>query len=413
MHQKPGNKPFKCDKCKYASNRAFDLRRHEQRHTKVKLIKDAFTCSVCSFTTKYKTNLGRHMRTHVQSAEENEDDACEEILVELIGPTESRSMEDTETDQDPNINAEVVSSNSSGTEQVYSPSKKNRMKVFVCGQCHYSCTRAFDLRRHEQSHTRAKIIEGIAYQCNKCNYTTKWKRNIKRHVAKHVQLSQQFEVANEDDLTSEEVIVDLINSDDIRTEIEIEHQPEPEPEPEQETETEPDPGSASPVVEVESSGQRLFKCAKCKYVSKRAFDLRRHERRHTKVRVLDGAVVKCPECPFVTKWKRNIRRHMEQHRRTSREENPNSTKQIFENLVQNLRWDSDAETMLIEAINSDAEEATPKEEQEEQFLDYDAVEAEEEEEGVLPSHWVALNSRRIAPLKSCTQTNEYFHQQIK
>lgn len=325
------------------------------------------------------------MRTHVQSADEIEDDACEEILVELIGPTESRSMEDTETDQDPNTNAEVVSPNSSGTEQVHGPKIKNRMKVFVCGQCHYSCTRAFDLRRHERSHTRAKVIEGVAYQCNKCNYTTKWKRNINRHVANHVQLSHQFEVMNEDDFTSEEFIVDLVNSDELR-----------------EVETEPKPDPENAVVEIQSSGKKLFKCAKCKYVTKRAFDLRRHQRKHTKVRVVDGAVVKCPECPFVTKWKRNIRRHMEQHRRTSREENPNSTKQKFEDMVQNLRWDSDAETVLIEAVNSDAdaEEAVSKEEPEEEYLDCDlADEKEEEEEGVLPSNWVALNSRRIVRLK--------------
>lgn len=356
------------------------------------------------------------MRTHVEStADEDgeEEQACEEIIVELIGATESRFVEDTETEQDGDTALEAASP----IEPVYTPRTENRLKVFVCGQCHYSCSRAFDLRRHEESHTRAKPIEGIAFQCNKCTYTTKHKRNIKRHVARHVQLTQQFEIANEDDLTSEEVIVEMINSEDLRTETEheVEIEPvmelkiDPELEPEREPTAESDPPaspSPSPVKEVEASAQKLFKCDKCKYVTKRGFDLRRHERRHTKVRVLDGTAVKCPECPFVTKWKRNIRRHMEQHRRKAREEDqPNSTKQIFENLVQNLRWDCDTETVLIEPIITlEAENTIPKEKHDEQeLLDSDTIEAEEEdsllvelleevnESEVLPSYWVALN----------------------
>ncbi|XP_017836568.1 zinc finger protein 507-like [Drosophila busckii] len=58
-------KRYQCQQCEYESNRMFDLRRHRMRHTRVKQIDGtAFTCSECSFVTKWKRNVVRHMRMH-------------------------------------------------------------------------------------------------------------------------------------------------------------------------------------------------------------------------------------------------------------------------------------------------------------------------------------------------------------
>ncbi|KAH8415856.1 hypothetical protein KR222_002278, partial [Zaprionus bogoriensis] len=330
MLHKAGSKQFKCEQCHYSSNRSFDLRRHKQRHTKVKPVEgDVFTCDVCAFSTKWKRNMGRHMRTHAKQAEQHdeeqeEEETFEEIIVELIDASESQqSLEDAATEGDAEELLPVPASEEQ--EQLGSSTRKEqRMKVFICGQCHYSSSRAFDLRRHEQTHERPKVIEGTAFQCIKCPYITKWKRNIKRHVEKHVQLCQQLDVLNEDELSSEEVIVDLINSHELRAEIELEPaesvsselQASPaasEAEQQQEQLLQQQELSPQPTPEISESGEKRYRCAQCKYVSKRAFDLRRHERRHTRVKVVDGTAVKCPECSFVTKWKRNMRRHMQQH----------------------------------------------------------------------------------------------------
>ncbi|KAH8371989.1 hypothetical protein KR093_009598, partial [Drosophila rubida] len=319
MLSKSGAKPFKCEQCHYSSKRAFDLRRHMQRHTKVKRIEGTeFKCTECSFTTKWKRNMGRHMRTHENNKPQADEETYEEFLVELIDPSEAESIEDEENP------TQINETECETTAEI-------TMKLFVCGQCHYTSNRAFDLRRHEQTHTKEKIVEGTAFECLKCQFKTKWKRNIVRHVKKHAELSNESNVKTlEDEQSSKELIVELMNTDDIISDGNAETADivccdsqstilkSVSPLPEYEIAEYPQP--TSPINEsqyFESNGEKRFKCTQCHYESKRAFDLRRHERRHTKVKVVDGTAVKCPECSFVTKWKRNMKRHMQQHKTRS------------------------------------------------------------------------------------------------
>ncbi|KAH8299361.1 hypothetical protein KR044_000564, partial [Drosophila immigrans] len=341
MLSKSNTKPFKCEQCHYSSKRSFDLRRHMQRHTKVKPIEGTeYKCSECSFTTKWKRNMGRHMHTHNKRSPVDEEEPCEEFLVELVEPSEAEWMEEDEDD------TEDRSQDATSTEIT--------MKLFVCAQCHYTSNRAFDLRRHEQTHTREKIVEGTAFECLKCQFKTKWKRNIERHVRlRHVEVSNECDAEELDEQSSEEFVVELMNTDDVYDQVcsdNSDSQPttlkSTSPTPEYEIAEYPQP--TSPAKSPVSNGEKRFKCAQCHYESKRAFDLRRHERRHAKVKVVDGTAVKCPECSFVTKWKRNMKRHMQQHkpRAVSSEQTIWEEKETLVELVEE-ELDSEVETYSL------------------------------------------------------------------
>ena len=49
-----------------------------------------------------------------------------------------------------------------------------------CNQCHYSSTRAADLKRHKRKHSREK-----PFKCNQCNYSCRSAADLKKHMRKH------------------------------------------------------------------------------------------------------------------------------------------------------------------------------------------------------------------------------------
>ncbi|XP_034102116.1 zinc finger protein ZFAT-like [Drosophila albomicans] len=381
MLNKSGAKPFKCEHCHYSTKRAFDLRRHMQRHTKVKPLEGTeFKCSECAFTTKWKRNMGRHMRTHdiKQPTEDETEETYEEILVELIEPSDAQyAIEDAE-------------SSTTEVETIATPTEIT-MKLFVCGQCQYTTNRAFDLRRHELTHSRPKIADDTtAYECLKCQFRTKWKRNIVRHVRMHAELSIENNVQELDDQSTEELMVELMNTEDNNpdtadnvkiclansdsqlTEYEITEYPQP----------------TSPA-----NREKRFKCTQCHYESKRAFDLRRHERRHTKVRTVDGTAVKCTECSFVTKWKRNMKRHMQQHKTRAVPSDKSTWEE--ESLVELVNEpDSEVETYSLSIEPSIKSEMLDPSEIDRELVSplYELLESDDDDKDpeVLPSHWLAV-----------------------
>lgn len=361
--------------------------------------------------------MKRHMRTHNKTpvddpADDQVDDqvdeeTIEEFIVELIEDTESGSNE-----------APDITAQSSDTEEF----GVTRMKLFVCGQCHYTSNRSFDLRRHEQIHSKVKIIDGTAFKCTKCPFITKWKRNMNRHLKKHVDLCNEMYVEQLDDKSSEEIIVQLINSDDTRSDYEMDEvdndynensEMPPSPpicySPNSESEIQNNLLDTRETKDNEVNGQKRFKCAQCPYESKRAFDLRRHEQRHKKVKIVEGTAVKCTECSFVTKWKRNMTRHMQKHQPKS----PLTEAPIFNEqscqLAEDVNHEVQYETLSIEPLNStniisnfDPETmkisyldlGKTKSKAELEILEFD------EDPEVLPSYWHAIEQEEESVLGS-------------
>ncbi|XP_034477866.1 transcriptional repressor CTCF-like [Drosophila innubila] len=409
MLNEDSGKPFKCEQCDYSSNRSFDLRRHKKRHTKIRPLEGSvFQCSECSFTTKWKRNLRRHMLTHNMVPVKDQVDPVED---KVDDPVDEPVNEDTFEEF---IVELIEDSNTASNKEPakFKPIEKfgvTQMKFFVCGQCHYTSNRAFDLRRHEQTHSRVKNIDGTAFKCLKCPFITKWKRNMKRHLLnkRHINLSNELCTDQLDDQSSDELIVQLINSDDLRSEYDtdtVEYVQSDNSEtppflptcnsPINESEAQIDPQTSTDAKDNESNGNKRFKCAQCHYESKRAFDLRRHEQRHKKVKIVDGIAVKCTECSFVTKWKRNMRRHMKQHNpKDIPAETPILDKQLSK-LDEEANCDVESQTILIEPLysefNSEAIQINDLEIYEERSeVETEALESDEDSD-VLPSYWQAI-----------------------
>ncbi|KAM8711767.1 hypothetical protein ACLKA7_012300 [Drosophila subpalustris] len=403
MLNKAGGKPFKCEQCSYSSNRSFDLRRHKKRHTRIKPLEGTvFKCSECSFLTKWKRNMGRHMEIHNRTPADNHsfDDLVEPVEDSVGDPVDD--TEDEETFEE--LIVELIQD--TGSSREIEESSVKRMKVFVCGQCHYTTSRAVDLRRHEQTHSRVKIIDGTAFKCMICPFITKWKRNMVRHTKKHVNLcTEQL-----DNRSSEELIVELVKSDDLRSDYDTDavdnsqssvlNRNSPPPirncySPNDADSENQMPQATSEAQDNKANGEKRFKCTQCHYESKRAFDLRRHEQRHTRVKVVDGTAIKCPECSFVTKWKRNMTRHMRLHKP---KDTPAETSILDEQLSE-LEYDVEFQSHSIEPLDSETiisnfnsetirinelNMGETKSEVEIEFL------LSDEDPDVLPSYWHAI-----------------------
>lgn len=378
-------KAFKCEQCNYTTNRSFDLRRHQQRHERVKPVEGtAFKCSECQFVTKWKRNMGRHMEKHKRSVattmeeeeeeqgKQLEDQTIEEYIVEVI-EAEEGEYEDELKEAVEELNTNVILE--LPLEKTNEAPQRKSQKRFKCELCRYTSNRAFDLRRHKQTHFRVKVVDGMAYKCSECNFLTKWKRNMRRHMRKHEEPDEDVEVENaveetceevceetleavydevyesaqvKNDPSSEEYIVELINAELLNSDLDM-------------ATIYTAPSECSETQSQEELPEKRFKCNQCEYESKRAYDLRRHLQVHEKIKPLQGIAYQCNECSFITKWKRNMGRHMEKHK-------PNP-------LVE-----AGTDDEFIVELKSNAQMDKRK-----------VIEMEDDPE-VLPSYWIALPS---------------------
>ncbi|EDW08536.1 zinc finger protein 43 [Drosophila mojavensis] len=385
-------KGYKCEQCNYTTNRSFDLRRHQQRHERVKPLDGVtFKCTECQLVTKWKRNMGRHMEKHKrnaaiqmeeggeeeQSQQLDEDQAIEEYIVEVIEAEEDEYEEELKGAVE-QLNTNVILELPQEETHQAPPSKSQ--KRFKCELCRYTSNRAFDLRRHKQTHFRVKVVDGMAYKCSECNFLTKWKRNMRRHMRKHedpdedVQIKEvKEEVCEEtheetietfcepvyepqqvkDEPSSEEYIVELINAELLNSDLDM---ATIYPAPSECSETQ----EGSEAQSQEEVPEKRFKCNQCEYESKRAYDLRRHSQVHKKIKPIQGIAYQCNECSFITKWKRNMRRHMEKHK-------PNPVVEAA------------ADEQFIMELKSNAQ------------MDKRKIKLEDDPE-VLPSYWIALPS---------------------
>ncbi|EDW01630.1 transcriptional repressor CTCFL [Drosophila grimshawi] len=191
-------------------------------------------------------------------------------------------------------------------------------KPFKCDQCNYTSNRQFDLRRHKLRHARVKPIEGYIFKCSECQFATKWKRNMRRHMQTHEKTVAAHKVEEEEEETEaeaeaeaeqtiEEYFVEVINGSETEPEVDLVVEEAQQP-------------AVSVVLPTDQfEKNKRFKCDLCRYTSKRLFDIRRHKRTHTRVKVIDGKGFKCDECNFITKWKRNMGRHMKKHEKAPSE----------------------------------------------------------------------------------------------
>ncbi|XP_030560196.1 zinc finger protein 28-like [Drosophila novamexicana] len=347
MLDRANGKPFRCDQCNYTSNRSFDLRRHQQRHARVKPVEGTvFKCNECSFVTKWKRNMGRHMEKHKKTAvaedSQLEDETIEEFIVEVIEASEDPEIEEEQAAADQATVTMVLAS-----DKINETPRDKKLKRFKCELCRYTSNRAFDLRRHEQTHFRIKVVDGMAYKCSECHFITKWKRNMRRHMRKHEDPNEEEFTAETNEPEAEEIVVELIDAEALSSDFDMA------------SETQSCSQEWSAPEEIQS--EKRYKCDQCEYESKRGYDLRRHAQIHAKAKPLQGIAYQCNECSFITKWKRNMRRHMEKHKPKPIEANVQVDDFVVE--LKSVEGDHTEKLKSLEL---------------------------EEDPGVLPSYWIAL-----------------------
>jgi len=139
------NSCFKCQLCSFSSRLKNNLERHMRTHTGEK----QFKCHLCSFSSAYKFTIKRHLLTH--------------------------------TGEKP-FKCQLCK---------YSTSQKSHMKThmlvhtsekpFKCSICTFSTARKDSLKKHMPMHTG-----DYPFKCHLCSYSTIKKADLKRHhISKH------------------------------------------------------------------------------------------------------------------------------------------------------------------------------------------------------------------------------------
>ncbi|KAH8412696.1 hypothetical protein KR009_004853 [Drosophila setifemur] len=129
--------------CPYRTNRAYNLWRHEERHT-LPMEKKLFACPFCIYSTDKTSNLKRHINVRHPSCVEDPAGADEEQETQ---PVADRS---------------------------------NKIHCLVMG-CKYETNRPYDMKRHMMVHNNPEKSHR-SYKCSLCMYSSDRKANLKRHL---------------------------------------------------------------------------------------------------------------------------------------------------------------------------------------------------------------------------------------
>ncbi|XP_060077016.1 zinc finger protein ZFAT-like [Ylistrum balloti] len=192
-------KPFKCPKCRYASNSKGNLYTHMRKHTG-----QYYKCSECSFKSVNKSHLLEHVATHNKAKEKC--DICKKTYKTL------KSM----------INhiRKYHSSTERGREYLATFLQNPTKGSTVIHQCHV-CNRKFKKKVDRDRHLFVHDIKDIPsiQHCELCDYTASRKVYLDKHYQKHrviyrcVKCHSKFlsTIRLIDHLTSVHLKVDLTN----------------------------------------------------------------------------------------------------------------------------------------------------------------------------------------------------------
>nr|XP_006825860.1 PREDICTED: zinc finger protein ZFAT-like [Saccoglossus kowalevskii] len=158
-------KPFKCNRCNYASNSSGNLNVHMRKHTGEK-----FRCSKCDFTCINKGHLKVHMAKHGTDRYE-----CELCGKKVHHPTELVKHIKYKHDIDRDNKAKEY------FERKKMESRSGRRALLY--QCNI-CERKFKTKRDHDMHLYLHTNEK-PYKCELCEYSTARKPYMKVHVKKH------------------------------------------------------------------------------------------------------------------------------------------------------------------------------------------------------------------------------------
>lgn len=148
-------------RCPYRTNRAYNLWRHEERHT-LPLENKLFTCPFCIYSTDKLSNLKRHIGIRHPSPPDDPDDPEPVIKMTETVPVE----------------------------------RSPKVQCLVIG-CKYETNRPYDMKRHMMVHNNLEKSHRN-YKCSLCMYSSDRKANLRRHhELRHSGIEDAIKTADE------------------------------------------------------------------------------------------------------------------------------------------------------------------------------------------------------------------------
>ncbi|XP_017105059.2 uncharacterized protein her [Drosophila bipectinata] len=147
-------------RCPYRTNRAYNLWRHEERHT-LPLETKLLSCPFCIYSTDKVSNLKRHIGIRHPSTMDDPDDPESGKMIQTI-PVE----------------------------------RSTKVHCLVIG-CKYETNRPYDMKRHMMVHNNREKSHRD-YKCSLCMYSSDRKANLKRHhELRHSGIEDAIKTADE------------------------------------------------------------------------------------------------------------------------------------------------------------------------------------------------------------------------
>ncbi|KAM9365399.1 zinc finger protein 142 [Pholidichthys leucotaenia] len=258
-HQQSEHPRVKCTTC----HDAFESKEHLQLHQRTHL---PHRCHLCSFATKTKPLLARHLLD-----EHEEGAAGEKPLKCSTCPFTCRHQLVLEHHLRSHGSKRLYKC----TDCEYSTRNKQKItwhirihtgeKPYSCEQCSYTCTDPSRLKLHMRVHQEEK-----KYLCPECGYKCKWATQLKYHMTKHT---------GEKPYACDQCNYRTNRADALRAHRHTQH-----------------------------CDLRPYVCEKCGKAFKTAFILKTHQRQHG-----DGRPYICGLCQKAFRWPAGLRHHFLSH----------------------------------------------------------------------------------------------------
>ncbi|XP_074029527.1 uncharacterized protein [Leptinotarsa decemlineata] len=240
-HSSSEEKRFKCQECPYQSMWKRDLERHLVKHQEPDQV-TKYGCHLCSFSTKHQ----RYLKFHVQKVHVGEERGDEIFYCAQCNFTtrQKRSL----------------------VPHMLTHRNPDELVTYRCQFCPYEAKWKKSVKMHEEIHIKT-------FSCDLCDFVTKQKRFLKEHIRGHEPLEKPVIY------TCGECEFKTIYKHSI-----VKHG----------------------LIHKKPEEVTMHCCQQCEYKSKRSQDLRQHI---LAIHTEDATIYECDECQYKTKYRGGLRTH--------------------------------------------------------------------------------------------------------
>ncbi|XP_066144851.1 zinc finger protein 761-like isoform X2 [Euwallacea fornicatus] len=175
---------FKCEQCPYETHRIEYLKKHKNVHSDVQ-----YKCGYCNFSTKFKTNLPKHMIRHKPAIEWKmfKCDECEFETKEKSGikrhKLTHRTLEEVEHFSC-TLCSFITKHQISFTNHMLKIHHRDKTEKHHCPECDFFTYHKVSLKNHILTHRKPGEVP--MYKCPECEYETKNKQFLPNHMKIHL-----------------------------------------------------------------------------------------------------------------------------------------------------------------------------------------------------------------------------------